>query len=98
MEFKTKSQKKKINNDDRHVKLIRIAGLKVMIHVTVFKKNHVTIITRGPCCSPLNLHFDLWVFEMIDCYCHAGELMKHMGKIASISDCYKRNRKIFLKF
>lgn len=39
MEFKTESQEKKINNEDRHVKLIKIAGLKVMIHVTVYKDN-----------------------------------------------------------
>lgn len=32
MEFKKKSQEKKINDDDRHVKLIKIAELKVIIH------------------------------------------------------------------
>lgn len=34
IEFKTKSQEKEINDNDRHVKLIKIAGIKVKIHVT----------------------------------------------------------------
>lgn len=33
MEFKTKSQEKEINDKDRHVKLIKIAGIKVKIQV-----------------------------------------------------------------
>lgn len=35
MEFKTESQEKEINDNDRHVKLIKIAGIKVTIHVAV---------------------------------------------------------------
>lgn len=39
MEFKTKLEDKKINDEDRHIKLIEIAGLKVLIHEIVFINN-----------------------------------------------------------
>lgn len=39
MEFKTKLEDKKINNEDRHIKLIKIAGLKVLFHEIVFMNN-----------------------------------------------------------
>lgn len=35
MEFKTKSQLKEIDDNDRHVKLIKISGKKVEIHEAI---------------------------------------------------------------
>lgn len=35
MEFKTESQVKETNDNDRHVKLINISGKRVIVHVAV---------------------------------------------------------------